>query len=265
MKAVLVHEWYDEQRTPRLTERIINSDLFRNPPIVTPTQDNTNRYIVLDGANRTSALKALNCPDMLVQVVQAGDPGLKLRTWNHVLSGIDPGKLMDRLRIIPDLDLASSEEEIELPDRPQVGIALIQTIDGKVWGLSATGRTTDRQIAMLNTVVSIYKQAARLDRTTYSEIKELRPLYPDLSALVIFPKFSVPDLVSLASRGCLLPAGITRTTISPRALNVNLPLGILMSDEPLSDKQAYLQKMIGERYAGNKIVFYPEATMIFDE
>jgi hypothetical protein len=266
LKDVLVHEWYDEQRAFPLLERIQRSGVFRNPPIVTPMHDGSGRYVVLDGANRTAAMRAIDCPDILVQVAEADDPSLRLRTWNHMLLDMDAKRLLAGLRALQGLDLADSTQAyIELPSRREVGIALVQIADECVYALSAPAEDPAGRIAMLNAVVNCYKHSARLDRTAFSEIRQLLPLYSNLCALVIFPKFNIKDLVNLVRHGALLPAGITRTTVSPRALHVNLPLRELTSDRPLAEKNARLQRLLGERQARGRIAYYGEATFMFDE
>ena len=178
LQDVLVHEWYDEQRTFPLLERIQISGIFRNPPIVTPMHDGSGRYVVLDGANRTAAMRAIDCPDILVQIVEAEDPGLRLRTWNHVLLDMDPQRLIGGLRALQGLDLVDSTQAyVELPSRREVGIALIQTPDECVYALSAPAEDPAGRIAMLNAVVNFYKHSARLDRTAFNEIRQLLPLY----------------------------------------------------------------------------------------
>ena len=266
LDALLVHEWHDDQRTPPLVERIANSGVFRNPPIVTPTLDRTQRYVVLDGANRTAALTRMGFPHVLVQIVQPGDPGLRLRTWNHILLNLPTGHLIARLKAAPNLDIVSSEDEqIDLPSQREAGVALIQTPDEKVFALSTPVISLEGRITALNYLVNAYKSIARMDRTSLNEVKQLLHLYPGLCALVIFPKFNITELIQLAQVGCLLPTGITRTTITPRALYVNLPLDYLSNSAPLDEKNVALEALLQKRMAQGKIVYQAEATVMFDE
>ena len=266
LRDVLVHEWYDERRAIPLLERIRSSGIFRNPPIVTPVPDDSGRFVVLDGANRTAALRKLGCPHILVQIVETDDPGLRLRTWNHVLYDLEPARLLAELRELPGLDLVSSSEaHILLPDQREIGIALIQTAEKKVYAVGAPANDLVERIAVLNAVVGAYQERAVVDRTTFSDIDELSSMFPKMCALVIFPKFNIEDLVLLASNGCLLPAGITRTTVSPRALYVNLPLEELTGKHSLVEKNARLEKLICTRMALGQVIYTPEAAFMFDE
>jgi hypothetical protein len=266
LEALLVHEWYDQQRTQPLSQRLLKSGVLRNPPIVTPAQDDSGCYIVLDGANRVATLRLLQYPHILAQVIQPADPGLRLRTWNHVILDTLPGDLVTSLHEVPGLSLSSSEETyITLPSQREVGLGIIQTMDGKVYALSAPEGGLQRSVEMLNAVVNCYQHIARLDRTSLNEIAPLRPLFPELSALMIFPKFDILELIRLASNGWLLPPGISRTMVSPRALHVNLPLSELASPRSLADKNAALQAMIHQRSQQGQLQFYAEPTVFFDE
>jgi len=266
LAALCVHEWYDEQRTPPLVQRMRSSGIFRNPPIVAPMEDGSGRYLVLDGANRTAAMRSLGSRHILVQVVLHRDPDLHLRTWNHVLFDLAPAALLDGLRAIPDLDVAGSDEAvIDLPSRHSVGIALLQTPDGRVYGLSAPTLDLAGRIAMLNAIVDTYKRLARLDRTTFAEVSQLGEVYAGLTGLVIFPKFDLRDLVEIVNAGGLLPPGITRTTVAPRSLYVNFPLDELLGDASLPEKNTRLQELVAGRLEQGRVAYYAGATYLFDE
>ncbi len=74
---MVLHEHADEKRVVRLQTRLRTDGFLKNPPIVAPIPG-TEKYVVLDGANRTSAVKRMGLPHILVQVVdydfEPGDP-----------------------------------------------------------------------------------------------------------------------------------------------------------------------------------------------
>ncbi len=45
------------------------SGVLRNPPVASPLRDGSQRFMVLDGANRNTALRKLNFPHVVVQVI----------------------------------------------------------------------------------------------------------------------------------------------------------------------------------------------------
>ena len=54
IELLVEHEYNDAQRTTPLAKRLEAEGLLKNPPIVAPLDDDP-RFVVLDGANRTTA------------------------------------------------------------------------------------------------------------------------------------------------------------------------------------------------------------------
>ena len=266
VECLIIHEQHDDQRTPPLIERIRASGVFRNPPIVTPLQDSSGRYMVLDGANRTTALQMMGYPHALVQIVQPDDPGLKLENWNHVVWDMDPKDFLTGIRDIESINLLSIHRREMEPDLwGPCGLALIQIPRGRTFTVCTPTTRLVKRVDLLNAIVDVYKNRAHLDRTSDREIKPLKEIYSNLSGLVIFPHFEVEDVLKLASAGYLLPTGITRFTVSPRALHVNYPLTELASDKPIEEKNRALQEWIQKKIANKGVRYYAEATFLFDE
>ncbi|HJW90687.1 MAG TPA: hypothetical protein VJ436_08610 [Anaerolineales bacterium] len=266
VECLIIHEWHDEQRTPPLIERIQRSGIFRNPPIVSPLPDNTGRYMVLDGANRTTALRKMGFPHALVQVVQPDGPGLKLQNWNHVIWELSPADFLLGVRDIAEINLLPCEDENEKPDLwGECGLAVIQLANGKAYTVCTSTHELVKRVQQLNTIVDSYKDRAHLDRTFADRVHRLEEIYPNLCGLVAFPHFDVQNVMNLAGQGFLLPAGITRFTISPRALHINYPLEELATEKPLEEKNAALQRWIQERIARKGVRYYAEPTFLFDE
>lgn len=264
VSSLLEHEWHDEQRTEPLIERIQESGVLRNPPIVTPLQDESQRFMVLDGANRVAALKKLEYPHALVQVVQPDDQGLKLYNWNHVIWGIRPSQFLADIEQLKDVYLISGED-----DRPNLwkecGLAMIQVARGDLYTVCTKITGLERRVELLNAIVDLYKDRANLDRTNEWSVVRLQAVYPGLCALVIFPKFEVKDILALSGQDCMLPTGITRFMISPRVLHLNYPLEAMRADLPIAEKNAELQHFILQRVAKKGVRYYAEATYLFDE
>jgi hypothetical protein len=266
VESLVIHERHDDERTLPLIKRIRTSGVFRNPPVVTPLEDGTDRYVVLDGANRTTALQEMGYPHALVQVVQPGDPGLGLQTWNHVVWELNSDRFMSSIKKIEEIEVEPVPEGFLEPDLwGNCGLALIHLGDFRMFTLCTSSAELVKRVAVLNALVDSYRTCSRLDRTMARSIRPLVDVYPDLSGLVIFPKFKINDLLRLSGEGHLLPSGITRFTISPRALHINYPLQELAADKPVEEKNAALQKWIQERLERKGVRYYAEATFLFDE
>ncbi len=264
--GLAAHEWHDDQRTPPLVERLKASGVLRNPIIVSPFQDGSDRHMVLDGANRTAALNSMGIPHALVQTIEPDSPNLDLKTWNHVLWNLAPQVFMDGLRGIAGLQLTGVEEDEGLGKLwNQEALAWVQTHDQKAWIVTNSSDGLLARLDSLNKIVDSYKGRASMDRTQARKVKEVEGLYKDLCAVVVFPPFQVREVLELCGQGHHFPAGITRFTVSPRALRVNYPLDELAANKSLEEKNAALQQWVQERVARKGVRYYAEATVLFDE
>lgn len=266
VESLLIHERHDDQRTRPLILRIQASGMLRNPPVVAPLMDGSERYMVLDGANRVTALRDMGYAHALVQVVQPQDGGLHLQTWNHVVWELAPSRFLVGLRDLPGVHLVPEPDSQAEPDlEGECGLALVKTCKGNIYSLCCDAIELEDRVQILHSVVDSYKERARLDRTLMREAGALADVYPQFSGLVIFPTFKIDQLLCLCGQGLLLPAGVTRFTISPRALHLNYPLAEIASDKSLEEKNADLQRWIQERLAKKGVRYYAEPTFLFDE
>jgi hypothetical protein len=264
LTSLVIHEWHDKQRTPLLISRILESGVWRNPPLVTPLRDDSQRYMVLDGANRVTALQEMGYPHAVVQVVNPDDPGLRLYNWNHVVWGWKPDELISAIQQVPEINLARGTMT-----RPDIsgddGLALVQLPRGDLFTIKIAAQSLISRVELLNAIVGSYKDQTRLDRTNEWSVVRLNASYPDLSGLVIFPHFEIHQVLRLAGEGCLLPTGITRFMVSPRVLHLNYPLDAMIAQKPIAEKNEELQRFIQKRISEKGVRDYAEATYLFDE
>ena len=82
---------------------------------------------------------------------------------------------------------------------------------------------------------------------------------------MIFPHFKIKTVLKLVSQNIMLPTGITRFTVSPRALHLNYPLHELSSGKPIEYKQEFLKRWVEERVKKKGVRLYSEAPFLFDE
>lgn len=256
---VYLHEHHDPQRTEPLKERIKTSGILYNPPLVIPFTNGDDGYMVLDGANRVTSMKELGLPHILAQIVDPDSPGVGLQTWNHVLWGISPESLRERITALADLTLTPING---IAFNPQA-IAVLVTPDGATFSIDSTAPEIRSQ--RITELVRMYSAAARFDRTMIEQIEHLDGLYQQLGGLIIYPPFKIEEVVNFCRDDKLLPAGVTRFIVSPRALRVKYPLEYLNEDRPLEEKQAQLKAFIQERMDKKGVRVYTETTVLYDE
>lgn len=265
---VIPHEHHDPQRAEPLMRRIQASGVFRDPPLVMPLQDGTGRFMILDGTNRVTAIQRMGLPHILVQIVSLDDPhvAVSLKTWNHLLWGISPQALLEAI-----------QRELTRPLQPiafdagyralhaQEALLLLSLPDDQAFVLAPRPSSVTESLTLLNRVVGTYLHRASLDRTVLARATEVRHLHPDLAGVVVFPPFSIPQVLGAVARGYRFPAGITRFTVAPRALRLYYPLERLAAAGKLEDKNRELQQWLQERLARKAVRYYAEPTVLFDE
>jgi len=266
--SLVPHEQEDETRVGRLSERLRGSGVLKNPPVVTEAHaaERGACLVVLDGANRVSAARASDLPHFLVQVVRYDDPAIKLTTWHHALSGFPAERLERELSRIPGLTLRReglSQARALLARRE----AVAYVVSGQDGALTLLGdRGLNERSALLNGVVDLYRDRVPFNRVMHESLDETRARFPDVTALVVFPRFHPDEILEIATSGARLPAGITRHVIPWRALRVNIALEILADpSRSLKEKNLWLAAWIAERTAQKNIRFYEESTVLFDE
>jgi hypothetical protein len=257
-RDLVPHETCDPARTEKLQRRLAADGVLRNPLIVAPIPE-SQRYVVLDGANRVAALQALGMRDVLVQVTDYA--ALELRTWHHLLVGVKE-----------DWPVSATE----LPWRgsqPVAGqravaqgeaIACVLHRNGRAWCLPRQGCLHD-DVELLRRLVSGYPSNVTVHRVESDDLAELADDFPSAEALVLFPRFRPEDILELARQGARLPAGITRHIVPGRVLHANLPLSVLADERPIAEKNAWLRDWLSEKLARGRVRFYPEPTFVLDD
>ncbi|MGH2583137.1 MAG: hypothetical protein ACRDFQ_09625 [Anaerolineales bacterium] len=265
--ALVPHEWHDDQRAKPLIERLRASGVMRNPPVVTPFADSSGRYMVLDGANRATAFTQMGIAHIISQVVAADDPGLQLHTWNHVLWDWDSQEFLAALRSIDGTTMRDIDSTVKRPQSrwPAKTLVWVQTPDGKAFIVRSEPSDLAGRSRRLVQIAKCYMSHAVIDRTTAQQVSELDGRYDNLTALVVYPPYKPAEVLQLCTAGILLPPGITRFTISPRALRVNYPLDELSADKSIDKKNEALFLWVNERIAGKGVRYYAEATVLYDE
>ena len=258
------HEDVDPRRTEKLSTRLLEEGLLKNPPMVAAIPD-SDRYVVLDGANRAMAFALLRIPHIVAQLVRYDDPGVILDTWYHVVAGISEANFEGGLTEVVGLELVQCTlEEGRRAMGAGEALAYIVCEDGVRKALSPQGRR-HRDLRLLNDIVAVYRGKADIYRASNDIWEIQKPYYPGITALVIFPRLQPADILYAAQNNYKVPSGITRHVIPARALNINVPIGVLMMDWPLERKEQWLQEWLMGRMAANAIRFYAESTFSFNE
>lgn len=268
-ETVFPHEYHDPQRTGPLVKRLRETGLLRNPPVVTQVGDGMRvapRFVVLDGANRSTAARAAGWPHILVQVVRYESPSVELHTWFHALTADARDILETGLAGLPGIEFGHHDRmraRAELARREALACVVLN--DGDVLVVRG-GSSLHERNELLNSLVHLYQDRVPYTRVTSDSLTAARKEHPEVQALVIFPRYDPAEVIDLASAGEYLPAGITRHLIRWRALRVNIPVSLCEDTrQSLEEKNAWLRSWTAERLAKRELRFYEEPTVSYDE
>lgn len=260
LERVVLHEEFDARRIEALAERVQRDGVVRNPPIVAPLGD--GRYVVLDGANRVSALKYLEYRDALVQIVDYHD--VQLHTWHHLVTGFAGDDLFaeirERLAMPPEpSDLAAARRALGAG-----ALAFLGLPDGRTYVLPGGGDLVARAAGQC-ALVGVYNGRADIHRVQADDLSALAGAYDDPRGLVVFPTYAPDDVLALVRAGGRLPSGISRHVIPGRALRVNYALALLADPRDRGEKNAELAQWIRRKLQAREIRYYDEPTVLYDE
>ena len=263
------HEQHDDSRSLPLVDALRKAGVLKNPPIVTPLaphDPNERRFVVLDGANRSTAARLANLPHMLVQVVRYDDPGVRLTTWHHALVSYPHDAIEKLLSEMPDLVRHSDDpRHARATLARREAIAIIDT-GARCFTLHGTAGDVRQQNELLNRVVDSYRNRTRFHRVVSEFLADAQEHFPSVTALVVFPHFQRAEILELAMSGARLPAGITRHLIPWRALRVNVPIERLADPSHNAEaKTEWLREWLQEKVLARSVRFYEESTVLFDE
>jgi hypothetical protein len=264
--ALVLHEEVDARRVEPLVERLRVEGLLKNPPIAAPIDGplgEEGRYVILDGANRTTALWKLEAPHHLVQGVGYHD--VELDTWGHLITDTPPGVFIQNLNNAGlELEPTTSQDARRQLARREIA-ASITDPEGNVFVVPEASSLTS-ETELLRKVTSVYNGRSVFHRVKSDRMADLLEIYDDVTALIRFPSYVPEEIMSLADNGYKLPTGITRHIIHGRALRVNVPLSILMDPERTTEqKNEWLRGWTKQKLGQREIRFYQESTFLFDE
>ena len=259
---ILLHEGQDPLVVAKLAQRLQTDRILRNPPIVSEANE---RYIILDGATRTGALRALGIHHSLVQIVDYAARDISLSSWHHLIQRTSPSEFFDQLAALDNVtvervNLKQAEHDLTL----HKSLCYLLLRNGAAYQVRGAD-SLEQSVFQLNKIVALYRGKTEVYRAVTTQLDVLTREYPDLSMVIVFPCYTPSEVTQLALNGAKLPMGITRHLIGGRAIGVNIPLERLASDESLEEKNAWLQKWLMQKIHERKVRFYQEPLFVFDE
>jgi len=242
-KTLVLHEGFDIKRLNKVLSAIKKDKIIKNPPIVAKIKP--NQYVVLDGANRVTAIKQLNISHLIVQVIDYLSKDIKLKTWNHFV-----------------YNLGNDEYDRIIRLAKQSGLCFVTNKKIKIKNTSRKNITT--LLRFINTLFALYK-----NKDFYRVLDNNPPISINKNInkelLIIYPEFKPLNIIKITKKKLKMPAGITRHIINNRVIGVNIPLDCLKSRTTVREKNIYLQKLIQKKLYNNEVRYYNEPIISLDD
>jgi len=263
IEQIRFHEAPETDRAARLVERLAEDRHLLNPPIVTPLQQ-AQGFLLIDGANRISAMRLLGYHCLPVQIIDYDDPALRLGSWHHAVMRLPWPAWIEQLRAHGLAVESISPEEMEGVLATREACAALCSVDRTCAFIPASNNLR-ADVHAITSLIDTYKKSHSFERVDQTNLADLRRFYPDLAALVLFPAFEKSEIMQLVADHLKLPTGLTRHSIPGRVLRVNIQLDVLRSDLSLEDKNEWLEAFVRIRVQERHVRFYPEPVFIFDD
>ncbi len=255
------HEHVNPERVTRLSTRLQQDKTLANPVIVVKWLD---RFVVLDGATRVTAFKRLGYPHIVAQVVSPHDEGIDLHVWHHIICGPDFETLLSHFAGVSSyvLNLSTAKDTLEKMDDGEALCALISQ-EGRHYLVHAAPGVDNA--TALNALVARYTEIGNIRRTINHDLSLVLSEIPDFGGMVVFPRYTLLEVLQVAVSGQLIPAGVTRFIIPGRVLHLHADMEKLRNGEALTDKNKWLNHVLQEKLASRKVRFYQEPVILLDE
>jgi hypothetical protein len=224
------------------------------------------KLLVLDGVTRASALRLLNIPDVLIQMVDYEDNEVKLSSWNHLIFDAQKKEILKKIK---DLNLEISFcpfnwRKEALNHQTTISYFLFRDMNGFVVNNGSV--TPEEKVKSLYRLISIYNgrsEICYLDSDNH--FLSVFEHFKNSSAINLIPQFDKKGILDLAQRGILLPFGVTRFIVPHRILGLEVSCSVLSAQTPLSEKNLFLRELLAYRIKTKKAKFYQESVTLFNE
>ncbi len=266
LEDIILHEEHSPERVDRLSKRILSDSHLKNPIIVARIKG-IGKYMVLDGATRTTALLKLGFRDILAQVVDYYSSSITLDTWHHLIPSKGHREFFQET--ISQRDLKSEYANLQKAEsllRKRKILCYFLFFDNTCLTIRDESCKPSDEVRKLRELVHDCEKMGKISRIHYSELGESLKKGEVTFMANIFPSFSKEELIRYAQSGLRLPAGITRHIVPGRVLGFGIETSLLKDENiPLYEKNNILKRIYDEKIVENCMRFYSESVFLFDE
>lgn len=281
LEDLIFHETCDFKRTQKLADQIKKDGYLKNPLLVASInteeiengesteksdQKKCEKLLVLDGVNRVSALRLLNIPDVLIQMVSYEDESVQLFSWNHLIFDLKKDEITKKIK---ELNLEASSCPINwrreaLDHQKTISYFLFRDQTGLV--VNNGSLTPEDKVKNLYQLIATYNGRSEICyMDSDNHLLSVFEHFKNSSAINLFPRLDKKEILDLVQKGIFLPFGVTRFIASHRVLGLEVSCSVLSAQTPLSEKNVFLKELLAYRIKTKKAKFYQESVTLFNE
>ena len=226
INSLFLHEETIPEMLENLAAEIRMDEALRHPVIV-----DKESFVVLDGMHRVAALKILNCQRIPACLVNYKSPSISVGAWYRTITATNNYSIDKMLEKMPSLGFDIERVDLEPDDK--IGkndiVAAIKTRENTYLICHSFGnlkeaydyiKLIENRLKRLNFKVNYETEA-----DSFKKLKE-----GIVDAVLLTPKLSKDEIVKTALSGEVFAHKATRHIIPARPLYVNVPLGLLTSE-----------------------------------
>jgi len=118
----------------------------------------------------------------------------------------------------------------------------------------------------LNQLTQAYIRTVVAQCTLRDDLPRLKHEYPDMAALVLFPEYTVFQVIQATlSDERKFPAGVTRFFVPGRVMRLNAEISDLNKKGTLAQKNRWLPELLLDKQNASPIRYYGEPVYLIDE
>lgn len=245
-----------EKRVEKIADEIAREGRLRDPLLVTALDD---VYLLLDNVNHYFALAMLNVDHIPVQLADVDR--LSIRPWQRLLTDFSRNDLASFCARFPrKIYVIESGEHGPRPNEMEVRFAT-----GERVRLSTRARSV---LVRADICGRLFREISRRgktfrDKVDYRVHDPFRE-YPEASAILFPPMFSLDELACIARHDERLPHGFVRPDQPGRVLGIDFSLSVLREQASLEEKESFFNDMLKLRLALDRIAYYNGAVFMYN-
>lgn len=245
-----------KERYVRLAQEIQREGRLKNPLLVRPLDE---KFLLLDDVTILSALRHLQISHVPVQLADSQD--VSVHAWQRLIKDYNGDDFESFCKLFPR-QLRAVTPTTDRLGRHQAELRLK---DGGRVRMSISSRSP---LVRADICCKFYATLCRSYKTFRAKIdyRDPDPLrgYPEASAVLFPPVFTIEELAEVAMRRILLPQGFARIDQPGRVLGIDYSLSILHENVAIAEKESFLYELLRMRMSSDRIAYYNGAVIMFN-